>query len=183
MTDDEEPNELAVLIKVLDILRLRIETRELHNHETVQITQIVNQFLPGTTIGNFIQDHSVRHQGEIVVGDKYEAHGHAQVGAMGKEAKVTTVTFGGPHGEIAEFDLASLVGELQSLRAEMRNQASTTEDDLAIVAVGQAIAAAEDGDSSNLFKHLKSAGKWAIAVATSIGAAVAAGAIKSTLGL
>ena len=181
--DKEETNELDVLMKVLDIVKIRIEKRELRNYEAVQITQITNQFLPGTTIGTFIESQSIEQQGDAVMGDKYEAHGHAQVGAMGKEIRVDTVTFGNPQGKAAEVDLACLLDELKSLRAEMRNQASTTADDQAVVAIGQAISAAEEGDTSNFFEHLRSAGKWAVGIATAIGAELAAGAIKSTLGL
>lgn len=179
----EDPNELDVLMKVLDILKLRIETRELHNYEKIQIAQVTNQFLPGTIIGNFIQDHSIEYQGEVTVGDKYEAHGHAQIGAMGKGAKVTTVTFSGSQGEVTQVDLANLIAELQALRAAMRTKASTTEEDQAVVAVGQAITAAQEGDASNLSKYLKKAGNWAMGLATSIGAELAAAAIRSTIGL
>ena len=142
--DKEEPNELDVLMKVLDIVKLKIETRELRNYETVQITQITNQFLPGTTIGTFIETQSVGQQGDAIMGDKYEAHGHAQVGAMGKEVKVDRVIFENPQEKAAEVDLACLLDELISLRAEMRNQASTTADDQAVVAIGQAISGAEE---------------------------------------
>jgi uncharacterized protein (DUF1501 family) len=183
MHNEDDLNELAILMKVLDILKLRIQKRELHNYEAIQISQITNQFLPGTVIGNFIQGRRVDLQGDMVMGDKYEAHGHAQVGAMGQGAKVKTVTFNSSQGEKTEVDLAILLKELQSLRAEMRSQALTTDDDLAVVAVGQAISSAEEGDSSKMFEHLKSAGKWAMGLATSIGAGVAAGAIKLTLGL
>lgn len=181
VNDEESLNELVVLMKVLDILKLRIETREIHNYESVQITQIANQFLPGTTIGNFIQDRGIEN-GDTTMGDKYEVHGHAQVGAMGKGAKVTTLTFSGPSGT-SEIDVAALVAELKSLRSEMRNQATTTEDDEAVVAVGQAISAAEDGDVAGLTKYLKIAGKWAMGIASSVGAGVAVAAIKSALGL
>lgn len=184
MTQDKaEPNELDVLMKVLDIVKLRIETRELRNYETVQITQIANQFLPGTTIGAFIQNESPEQQGDVVMGDKYEARDHAQIGAMGNRPRVNKVTFGNPQGKATEVDLARLLQELHSLRTEMRNQASTTADDQAVVAIGQAISAAEEGDSSSLFEHLRSAGKWAIGVATAIGAELAAMAIKSALGV
>jgi hypothetical protein len=80
--NEEEPNELLVLIKVLDIMRLRIEARDLRSSESVQITQIANQFLPGTTIGNFIQqqsveqqlheDHSTRYSVGEYMNEKYE---------------------------------------------------------------------------------------------------------------
>lgn len=179
----EDIDELAVLMKVLDIVRLRIEKRELYNHESIQLSQIINQFLPGTTIGNLIQDGNVASKGDIAMGDKYEAHGHAQVGAMGKGAKVRTVTFGTAADGGAQVDLATLLSELQSLRAEMRSQASTTENDLAVVAVGQAISAGEEGDTSGMLKYLKTSGKWAWDLATAIGAGVAAGVIKSAMGL
>jgi hypothetical protein len=65
----------------------------------------------------------------------------------------------------------------------MRGQASTTEEDLAVVAVGRAIDAATKGEISGLGRHLKAAGKWALQLAASIGAGVAAGAIKSSLNL
>lgn len=182
MTDEEDVNELAVLMKVLDIVKLRIEARELHNFERIQITQIANQFLPGTTIGDIINDGYIQKTGDIVMGDKYEAHGHAKIGAMGNKATVTTVTFSESSGHETEVDLASLIEDLQALRAEMRGQASTTEEDQAIVAVGQAISAAEQGDTSSLFAHLKSAGKWAFDLATAIGAELAAGALKSVVG-
>jgi hypothetical protein len=182
-SDEEDPNELVVLIKVLDILKLRIETRDVQNHEMVQVRQIVNQFLPGAAIGNFIQDLSTDQLGDVVVGDKYEVHGRAQVGAIGKGAKVRTVTFANSEGGEKEVELDSLLEELQSLRSEMRSRAKTTEEDLAVVAVGQAISAAEQGEKSEIFGHLKSAGKWAMGLATAIGAGVAAGAIKSALSL
>jgi hypothetical protein len=79
--------------------------------------------------------------------------------------------------------LGALVAELQALRLEMRNQAGTTDEDLAVVAVRQAISAAEKGETSELLNYLKSPGKWALGLATSIGAGVAADAIKSSLGL
>ena len=136
----------------------------------------------GGDVAEYGKQHHVEAKGDVVMGDKYEARGRAQVGTMGKGAKVTTVSFNSPAGEVREVDLASLISELQSLRAEMRNQASTTEDDQAVVAVGQAISAAEQGNTSSLFAHLKSAGKWALDLATAIGAELAAAALKSVVG-
>ncbi|WP_157517530.1 hypothetical protein [Micromonospora rifamycinica] len=181
--DGDDLNELTVLLKVLDILRLRIEAQEPRNNEAVQITQIVSQFLPGTTIGNLIQGHGTDYREEVIMGDKYEVRDNAQVGAMGKRAQVTTVTFGSAQGDATEVDLKTLASELKSLRAEMRNRAETTDEDLAVVSIGQAISAAEKGEDRELFRHLKSSGQWALGLATSIGAGVAAGAIKSSLGL
>jgi len=181
--DDEEVEvgELRVLLEVLDVLKLRIKARDLRGRESVQANQIVNEFLPGSIIGNFIQQR-VEQRGDHVSGDKYEISGHAQVGAVGRGAKVKVLTFQNPSGATYEFDLDSLVGELQELRAEMRKQASTTEHDLAIVAVGQAIGAAEEGNTHSLIQRLKSAGTWAIDLATAIGAGIAVEAIKAAVG-
>lgn len=184
MTNEGEGiDEFDIIMKVLDILHVKMETRRFENYQKVQITQTINQLFPGTIIGKVIEGHDFGNQGDVVMGDKYEAHGHTQIGAMGKGAKVTSVTFSGPQGQAAEADLASLVNELQTLRTEMRRQASTTEEDMAVVAMGQAIAAGDEGDSPSLFAHLKSAGRWAFDLATSIGAEVAAAVIRSALGL
>jgi hypothetical protein len=179
--DNEEESELRVLLEVLDVLKLRIKARDLRGRESVQANQIVNEFLPGS-IGTFIQQH-VEQRGDLVSGDKYEIGGHAQVGAVGRGAKVKVLTFQNSGGENCEFDINSLVAELQILRSEMRKQASTTEHDLAIVAVGQAISAAEEGNTPSLIQRLKSAGTWAIDLATTIGAGIAVEAIKAAVGL
>ena len=136
----------------------------------------------GRDVTEYGRQHHIEAKGDVVMGDKYEARGRAQIGAMGKNAKVTTAIFNTPTGEVREVDLASLISELQTLRAEMRKQASTVEDDQATVAVGQAIAAAEQGDTATIFAHLKQAGKWALSLATAIGAELVAAALKSVIG-
>jgi hypothetical protein len=185
MSDDDgekEADELRVLLEVLDVLKLRIKARDLRGHESVQANQIVNEFLPGSIIGNFIQQN-VEQRGDHVSGDKYEIGGNAQVGAVGRGTKVKVLTFHNSDGVSCQFDPDSLVSELQILRSEMRKQASTTEHDLAIVAVGQAISAAEEGNTLSLIKCLKSVGKWAIDLATTVGAGIAVEAIKAAVGL
>jgi hypothetical protein len=176
--DEGDVSELQVLIGVLDVLKLRIQARDLRGRESFQANQIVNEFLPGSVIGDFIQQ-PVCQRGDDVSGDKYEISGHAQVGAVGKGAKVKTLTFQKSNGATYEFDLEILADELQKLRAEMRKQASTTEHDRAIVTVGQAIDAAQEGNTHGVIQCLKSAGKWAIELATAISAGIAVEAIKA----
>lgn len=154
----------------------------LHHQESAGENQIVNEFHPGSIVGNFIQQQAIL-RGDHVSGDRYEIGGHAQIGAVGKGAKVKVLTFQNSRRETSEFDLDGLVGELHRLRTEMRKRASTTEHDLAVVAVGQAIAAAEEGNAPNLVQRLKGAGTWAIDLATAIGAGIAVEAIKTALGL
>ena len=177
----EEISDLRVLMRVLDIIERRIEYRNLQNNENVQVTHIANHFMSGAVVGTLIEG-SIR-DGEIIMGDKFEAHGHAQVGNMGNEAQIGTISFGDPSAALENIDFAALVPELRLLRVEMRRLAATTEEDEAVVAIGQALAAAEKEDSSSLSHHLKSAGQWAFALASSIGGGVALAAIKSALGL
>ena len=181
--EEEEISDLTVLMRVLDIIERRIESRGLRNYETIQITRVANQFLPGSKIGRIVQGSDNEGGGDVVMGDKFEAHGQARVGNMGNKAKINHISFG-DSGDVPEgLDLVALVEELKVLRTEMRSQASLTEEDAAIVAVGQAISAAENGDTSGVGKHLRDAGNWALGLATAIGGGVAAGAIKTALGL
>ena len=52
---------------------------------------------------------------------------------------------------------------------------------LAGLSVAQAQKAAEIGDGGGALKHLKSAGQWALDVATKVGVSVAAAALKESL--
>jgi hypothetical protein len=65
----------------------------------------------------------------------------------------------------------------------MHERATTPDEDIAVAAVAQAMVAAEIGSDEESQSYLKQAGKWALAVATTIGTTVAAGAIKSALGM
>ncbi|WP_420119932.1 hypothetical protein [Nakamurella sp.] len=183
MSDQEEVNELTVLLRVLDILEKSIETNGLQNVESVQITQIASQIMPGSTIGRIIHAKVYADQGEAVMGDKFEAHGNAQVGNMGNKAEIGSISFGGAKEVPEGLDLAVLREQLAALRAEMRQQASTTEDDEAVVAIGNAISAADEGDQEKIGSALQRAGRWSLGLATAIGAGVAAGAIKTALGI
>jgi len=183
MSGGEEVNEFTVLLRVLDILEKSIETNGLQNVESVQITQIASQIMPGSTIGEFIQANAYTDHGEVVMGDKFEAYGNARVGNMGNKAKITSISFGDSKEAPEDLDLAVLKDQLVALRAEMRQQASTTEEDEAIVAIGNAISATDEGDEEKVGSALKRAGKWALGLATAIGAGVAAGAIKTALGI
>lgn len=181
MSDLEDASEMLVLMKVLDLLRLRREGKLENNNETARVSSEVNRALMQSIMQEFFPDHIVGREGEIVMGDKYEIHGQAQVGAVGKGASVTSLSFNSAVGEQYNVDIGVLAGELRILRAEMRKNADDTEHDAAVVAVGQALAAAENGESDGIMKHLRSAGAWALGLATSIGATVAAAAIKSAL--
>lgn len=78
-------------------------------------------------------------------------------------------------------DLENLASELSQLRAEMKRQSQTVEEDIALGSIAKAEIAAKDGDKSGVVKHLKDAGKWAFDVATKIGVSVAAKAIEQLI--
>jgi len=119
---------------------------------------------------------------EVVMGDRYEVHG--QAAAVGPNAHVHDVTFSQLWSQASErIDLPVLAEQLEQLRTALRAQARTPDDDQAVAEVGQAELAARSGDGPKVMRHLRNAGRWAFGIATSIGAAIAAEAIKHAAGL
>lgn len=82
---------------------------------------------------------------------------------------------------LSQFDLPQLAVELQELRQALRQAATEREHDATVVAVGDAAQAAQAGNGLAVLDHLKSAGKWALDVATKIGVSVATEALKTAL--
>jgi len=119
---------------------------------------------------------------EVVLGDRYDVHG--QAAAVGPNAHVHDSTFNQLWKQFSEhIDLPTLADELGRLRMALRAEAKTPEDDQIIADVGQAELAARSGDGPSAMRHLRSAGKWALGVATGIGVALAASVIKAAAGL
>lgn len=119
---------------------------------------------------------------EISMGDQYNVTG--QVGAIGPNAKAENNTFNQVMQQaVSNLDLPALTAELATLRNSMRNQATEVEHDQAVASIGAAENAAKRQDGAGALEHLKSAGKWALDVATKIGATVAAKAIQTAIGL
>jgi hypothetical protein len=119
---------------------------------------------------------------EVVMGDKYEVRG--QVGAVGRNAFAQHVTFQQVWQEHSpQLDLPQLANELETLRQELKRQATTREHDAAVAEVGAAAQAAERGDGPEALSRLQRAGQWALGAATAIGTSVAAQALRAALGL
>lgn len=116
------------------------------------------------------------------MGDRYDIHG--QTGAIGPNASVEGSTFNQIWLRDAEhLDLPTLTEELGRLRAALRAMATTPEQDQVVAEVGQAELAARNGNGPGALRHLRTVGKWALGAATSMGAGVAAAAIKSAIGI
>jgi uncharacterized protein YjbI with pentapeptide repeats len=115
-------------------------------------------------------------------GDIYNVPG--QAGAVGPNAHAHDMTFNQIQqigSRIAEsMDLAALASELETLRQALKKEAVTGEHDIAVVDISAAKRAAEARDSGKLAESLRSAGKWALDVATKIGVSLATEAIKQS---
>ena len=83
----------------------------------------------------------------------------------------------------AGTDMKQLAEELAVLRASLKQQAVTPEHDIAVAEIAKAEVAAAAEKPEEARSALKKAGTWAFGVATSIGVAFAAGAIKAATGL
>lgn len=117
--------------------------------------------------------------GELYMESKYKITGGTQ-GAVGDNAQASNNTFN--TWNQSGGDLKTLASQLAQLRAELGKQAKSPEEFESAAAIAKAETAAQKGDGSSVFEHLKSAGKWALETATSIGIPVAIQAIKTALG-
>jgi len=151
------------------------ETRLRLEGEIKQLDSVVNKLILRPTI----------HQGDSYMGDNYNISG--QAGAIGPSAHAHDMTFNQLQqigSRIAEsMDLTALASELEVLRQALKKEAATEEHDVAVVDVGNAKKAAEAKDSAKLAESLKSAGKWALDVATKIGVSLATEAVKHSMGM
>ena len=119
--------------------------------------------------------------GDKIMGDKYEV---GNAGAVGPSARAENVTFNQawPYFQIGNQQI--LTQELMQLLAALQADAASAKRHPATIdAVRAAKGAAETGDARLVMTHLAQAGKWALDVATSIGATIAAAAIQRALGI
>jgi hypothetical protein len=105
-----------------------------------------------------------------------------QAGAVGANSKAENITFNQIWNQLSESpNLSELSHELSVLRQEMRRGATETRHDIAISEIAQAEESAKEGNGPKTLEHLKSAGQWALDVATKIGVSVAAKVIEQAL--
>ncbi|WTC17132.1 hypothetical protein OH709_15215 [Streptomyces cellulosae] len=131
-------------------------------------------------LGFFETAKNVFYGGVNSVGDHYEVSG--QAGAVGPNAHGENNTFTQMWASQANsIDLRTLATELETLRAAMRRDAVTPEQDLSVSHVAQAQVAAESGDGPGALQHLKKSGQWALGLAKQIGVHVAALAISHAI--
>jgi hypothetical protein len=116
---------------------------------------------------------------ELNMESKYKITGGNQ-GAVGDEATAHDFTQIS-NQTLGSIDMTALAAELSRLRAEARKDAVEPEHDMAVSDIAKAEQAAKEGQPSAVVQHLKSAGSWALDVATKIGTSVAVEAIKRSM--
>jgi len=180
MTTQQEPNAYAVLMRVVDVVGEINHSRDLDRRAHADLINIINVIGAGGNLGSVLGDAVIEIQ-ETVMGDSYTT---GQAGAVGPFSSSANNTFHQIWSQnSAAIDLDALAAELTTVRAEMRRLASTPQEDLALAEVGQAEVAAKENDGPRAIGHLGKAGKWALGVATSVGAGVATAAIKAAMGV
>ena len=117
----------------------------------------------------------------VYMESKYKNTG-GNVGAFGDKAHAENV-IQVSNQSLDSIDMETLVSELSTLWKKAREEATDVEHDRAVLEIREAEEALKSGDKSKVIGHLKSAGKWALDVATKIGTGVAAEAIKKSIGL
>ena len=127
-------------------------------------------------VDNLIRDFSYP-KSVIVMGDNYNVQ---QGGAIGPQSSASNFNQYNL-ASLEEVDLSRLIADLQSILEQAEKSNIDVPDVVSLDELKLAKVAAEKEDFSKLKKHLKNAGKWAFDVATKIGTAVAAAAIKASL--
>ena len=148
------------------------EEKQLASSNTYHIETFIGQ------VSNS-QIHTDRRIGEVTMGDIYNV---GQGGAIGPNAQVHDMTFNQIWNQIqGSIELLKLAEELSRLRRAMKQEAIEPEQDIAISEVAKAEQAAKSGNGPKVLEHLKSAGKWALDVATKIGTSLTVEVIKKSI--
>jgi hypothetical protein len=167
--------KLDVMIKILQIIE--------------RDTTPLSDDMPATSkaaikaiIGSVEGDVYLHEEGDRnMSGDSYVT---GQAGAVGPNAHAHDMTFNQVAAQAASgFDMAALSAELTSLRQALMSEMKSADHGIALGQVAAAEAAASKGDGPSVMKHLKSAGQWALDVATKLGLALATAALKKSLHL
>lgn len=177
----EEMEEVKALIQSAaeeKALQLRQQLRQ-----EIDLVHHTYERMFGMLLDKILPDRKTNAQmilkkGDLRMGDTYYVN---QAGAVGPESHAHDMTFNQIGSRIEQsMDLTALASELEVLRQALKKEATTEEHDIVVADVGKAKKAAEAKDPGKLAESLKSAGKWALDVATKIGVSLATEAIKQS---
>ncbi len=189
MSTDDSPTPMTVLLKVVEVVELQLKNNSSpargSRDEQERAITIINKLGPGSIIGAVVHGSGKLDLsgGVMTTGDQYHIS-ETQAGVIGPHGFAQHMTFtqrwdqGG-----SDIDLASLKDDLVKLRAAMREQATDVEHDISVAEIESAEKYASASDGPTALEHLAKAGRWALNIASAIGATVAAAAIKTALGI
>jgi hypothetical protein len=120
------------------------------------------------------------HFGDVNMGDVYNP---TQAAAVGRNAVAKDNILNQANAFPDQEYLKMLSSDLRQLRNAMKLEATTVDHDAAVGQIANAESAIKKGDLGTLSQHLKSAGTWALDVATKIGVDVACDALKRAVGI
>lgn len=126
---------------------------------------------------NSNKNHSPTVKNYYLMGDTYNIQ---QAAAAGKNATANHTTLN-QDNHTTSVDLMELAIQLSKLRAEMRQQADTTEHDESLGAIAAAERSVSSNDIGLAMRHMKKAGKWALSIAEKISVDLAAKMIDQSL--
>jgi hypothetical protein len=112
--------------------------------------------------------------------DTYNVNQAASVGRNSSAENTTINQYG---SNVTSSDLEKLADELTALRLAMKKKAVEPDHDISVGEVTQAQIEAKNGNLQKVLEHLKNAGKWALDLASEIGASIATEAIKQAIGI
>lgn len=173
----EQESTTAAILRLAELLE-RVGSRDdrdkIANAEPGRIVNVYNYYIssPNTVLSS---------SGEaIVMRDNYTEN----TGIMGPHASAHDVSITQWKQVASNVDLPLLAQELEQVMNEMKRTAGEEPDQYqSIAAIAGAKNSAKSNDGPAAMNHLREAGKWALDIATSIGAGVAIAAIKAALGL
>lgn len=118
----------------------------------------------------------------IVMGNEYKTEiKNSQGFAIGEENKISENTFNQQNNSIGDIDFEKLKNQLLQLRESLTQNATTTEQYIAIGEVANAEKAAEEKNGNKVVRHLKAAGGWVLETAKDIGVDIVTDLIKKQL--
>jgi hypothetical protein len=120
---------------------------------------------------------------KYIMGDNYEVTGKDVGGfAVGPNAQAHDIGFNQLVHQIEQtVDMIQLSDELARLRQAMTQEATETDQHIAIGEVAKAEQAAKAKDSTRVVRSLRAAGGWALDVATKIGVSLATEVLKNSM--
>lgn len=174
----DKSNVCSVLVEQFDLY----EQGAVELDTIQEVTRYV-ELLLSTASSAGVYDQNIRNLfiEELTMGDQYKV---GQAGAVGPNSHAHDMTFQQIWNDAStNINLHQLAAELAQLRSALKEKAQSAEEDAAVGEVALAEVAASRQDGVKALTHLKNGGRWTLDIAEKIGVAVAAGAIKTALGL